>query len=206
MYFETILVTAGAGFLTIGLILSSDIVRTLRKQKLAAPWVILRLLISFFFLGYAFMAARFAGADILPRISTDTIVALVFFFGSVFVVLLTFLNRDLFLHIFGIQMSDRQAIAKFLRYSKGGSEVFGSQLTKRFSIRCDNCGKVIRYTIADIVRAHPQLERGIILEQGMGSRNFTFYLRHRCSDGFREIPVYHDSHLEYRSHKQSRLL
>ena len=206
MYFETILVTAGAGFLTIGLILSNDIVRTLKKQKLATPWIILRLLIFFFFFGYAFMAARFAGVDILTAVSNDSIVALVFFFGSVFVVLLAFLNRDLFANIFGVQMSDRQAIAKFLCYSKLDENIDESQLTKKYSIRCDNCGKVIRYSIADIVRAHPLLERGIILEQAMGGKNFTLYLRHRCRDGFREIPVFHDCRLEYRSQKSSRLL
>jgi hypothetical protein len=206
MYFETILVTAGAGFLTIGLILSNDIVRTLKKQKLATPWIILRLLISFFFFGYAFMAARFAGVDILPSISNDSIVALVFFFGSVFVVILTFLNRDLFANIFGIEMSDRQAITRFVRFTKLGEGLDPNQLTKKFSIRCDNCGKVIRYSLADIVRAHPHLERGIILEQAMGGKNFTMYLRHRCRDGFREIPVFHDCRLEYRSQKPSRLL
>jgi hypothetical protein len=206
MYFETILVTAGAGFLTIGLILSNDIVRTLKKQKLATPWVILRLLISFFFFAYAFMAARFAGVDVFPSISNGSIVALVFFFGSVFVVILTFLNRDLFTNIFGVQISDRKAITRFLRFTKMGAELDATQLTKKYSIRCDNCGKVVRYSLADIVRAHPHLERGIILEQAFGGKNFTMYLRHRCKDGFREIPVFHDCRLEYRSQKPSRLL
>jgi hypothetical protein len=121
-------------------------------------------------------------------------------------VVIHLLNRDLFANIFGIQMSDRQAITKFLRFSKMGEQLDAAELTKKYSIRCDNCGKVIRYSLADIVRAHPHLERGIIFEQAMGGKNFTMYLRHRCRDGLREIPVFHDCRLEYRSQKPSRLL
>jgi hypothetical protein len=75
-----------------------------------------------------------------------------------------------------------------------------------YSVKCDICNQVVKYSIPDIVRAHPRLERGVIVEKAMGGVNYRFFVRHYCQKQYREIPVRHDSNFEFRSHGPSRLV
>jgi hypothetical protein len=204
--FEAGLVFFGAVILTFGLYYSRKTIRILRKQKLSRPWVILSLLIAFFFLGYAFTGLRLLNIEILPFISNETIVAYVFFFGAIFVLILTYLNLNLFTDIFGIELTDREALERFSKYANLPAQFENEILLRKYSIQCDACNQMVAYSIPDIVRSHPRLKRDVIIEEGMGSKNYIFYLRHRCKDDLREISVLHDHQLAYRTHRPSRLV
>ena len=75
---------------------------------------------------------------------------------------------------------------------------------KEYAVACEICGGDVEYSIPDLVRAHPRIERGVVVDRAMGGVNYRFYVRHYCGKELREIPVRHDSQFEYRSHRPSR--
>lgn len=206
MDFNTILVIIGAFILLIGLMFSFRIVSTLKEQNLSVAWTILTVLIVFFLIGFVLFAMQTMGLGLLANIPVESIAAWVFFFGSIFVLILTILNNRLFDDIFGIRLTDKEALKKFAKFIDLHAFFVQSKLHPKYSVTCDTCQKIVNYSIPDIVRSHPNLERGVKIEEAMGTTNYTFFVRHRCEDSMREIPVTHDENFEYRSKRTSRVL
>jgi hypothetical protein len=201
---NALIVIVGAVILSIGLVFAFRIITILRKYKLAQPWVWLSLLISFFFLGYVLTALRFMNIDLMPSVTLEGLVTAIFFFGAVFVLILAVLNRNLFANIFGVGLSDSKAMKTFAAHVELPVRQVIHLIKKDFSATCDVCQKPVKYSIPDIVRAHPRLDRGVIVEKAMGGVNYRFFVRHFCGKEYREIPVRHDSQFEFRSQGPSR--
>jgi hypothetical protein len=199
-------VILGAAILLVGLFFTLKIIAILRNFNLARPWIVLFSLISFFLFGYIFTALRFLDINLLPGVSLENLVTAIFFFGAVFVLILAILNRRLFASIFGMDLSDSKAIQIFSEFIKTPSRKIAVMIKPEYSVKCDICNQVVKYSIPDIVRAHPRLERGVIVEKAMGGVNYRFFVRHYCQKQYREIPVRHDSNFEFRSHGPSRLV
>ena len=206
MSFESTLVIAGALILSVGLYYSLKIVSILRRQNMAVPWIVLTVMVAFFLIAFILYSLQTLGVDSLDFISAESIAAWVFFFGSIFVLLLTVLNSRLFVDIFGIRLSEKKALLKFAKHVNLHPFFLQSRINPEYSITCDVCNKKVKYSIVDIVRSHPNLERGVKIEEAMGTTNYTFFLRHRCGGILREIPVTHDEKFEYRSKRASRIL
>jgi hypothetical protein len=204
--FNAIIVIAGAGILSIGLVYGLSIIKILANFNLARPWIMLVTLISFFFFGYVFTALRFLNINLLPGLSLENLITAIFFFGAVFVLVLAILNRNLLANIFGVGLSDSKAIKLFSEYINLPAQEVISRVKPEYYVTCDTCHKSVKYTIPDIVRAHPRLERGVIVDRGMGGVSYHFFIRHYCENEYREIPVRHDNQFEYRSHGPSRLV
>lgn len=203
---NAIVVIIGAGILTIGLGFAFSIIKILRKHNKARSWILLTVLIGFFLLGYVFTALRFLGINLLPNFSLENLTTAIFLFGAIFVLALAILNRNLLANIFGIGLSDAKALDLFARFVNLPTRQINSLVKPTYSTSCDICHQAVQYSIADIVRAHPRLERGIIVEKAMGGVNYRFYVRHFCGKEQREIPVRHDSLFEYRSQGPSRIV
>jgi hypothetical protein len=92
----------------------------------------------------------------------------------------------------GLKISDDVAIEKFIQYAGLPSNIDRSKLEKKHSIICMQCNQKIDYSIADIIRSHPNLKTGITILNRMGNRFYTFYFRHQCGPNVVEIPVQHD--------------
>jgi len=206
MSFESALVIAGAIILSVGLYYSFQIISILRRQNMAVAWMVLTAMIFFFLVAFVLYALQTLGFNTLATIPLESITAFVFFFGSIFVLILTVLNSRLFVDLFGIRLSDKEAILKFAKHVDIHPFFLQSRMSPEYSITCDACGKNVKYSIPDIVRSHPNLERGVKIEEAMGTINYTFFLRHRCEGSLREIPVTHDEKFEYRSKRASRIL
>ncbi|TFG49633.1 MAG: hypothetical protein E4H33_01865 [Anaerolineales bacterium] len=73
-----------------------------------------------------------------------------------------------------------------------------------YSITYDICGGDVHYSVPDLVRTHPRIDRSVVVDRAMGGTNYRFYVRHYCEKELREIPVRHDSQFEYRSIRPSR--
>jgi hypothetical protein len=200
------IVILGAAILIVGLFYTLKIITILRNFNLARPWIVLFSLIAFFLFGYIFTALKFLGINLLTGVSLENLVTAIFFFGAVFVLILAFLNRNLFASIFGMDLSDSKAILLFSEHVKIPAREIIAKTKPEYSVKCDICNKAVKYSIPDIVRAHPRLERGVIVEKAMGGINYRFFIRHYCNKEFREIPVRHDSNFEFRSHGPSRLV
>jgi len=203
---NAIIVICGAGILTVGLFYTLKIIAILRNFKLARPWILLFLLISFFLFGYIFTALKFLNIVLLPDVTLESLVTAIFFFGAVFVLILAFLNRNLFASIFGMGLSDSKAFQLFSDFIKIPAKKIMAMSKPEYSVTCDVCNQPVKYSIPDIVRAHPRLERGVIVEKAMGGVNYRFFVRHYCKKEYREIPVRHDNNFEFRSHGPSRLV
>lgn len=206
IYQNAIVVILGAVILMVGLFYTLKIISILKNFNLARPWILLFSLISFFLFGYIFTALRFLNINLFPGLSLEDLVTAIFFFGAVFVLILAFLNRNLFSSIFGMGLSDSKAILLFSEHVKIPAREIISKTKPEYSVTCDNCNQAVKYSIPDIVRAHPRLERGVIVEKAMGGINYRFFVRHYCNKEYREIPVRHDSNFEFRSHGPSRLV
>jgi hypothetical protein len=111
-----------------------------------------------------------------------------------------------FRQLFGTRISDKKAIIKFLRFAKLPTKVGGILINKKYQAGCDKCKKQVNYSIADVVRSHPDIKRGIYIEHGLGEVNYNLYVRHQCDREIREIPVQHDAKMDYRNQKPSRLV
>jgi hypothetical protein len=206
MTIESALVLAGALILLVGFYYALRVVSILRKQNMAVPWIVLTVMIVFFLIAFVLYSLYSLGLISLEFISIESIIAWVFFFGSIFVLILTWLNSRLFVDIFGIRLSDKDALLKFAKYVDIHPFFLQSRINPEYSVTCDSCNKQVKYSIQDIVRSHPNLERGVKIEKAMGTTNYTFFLRHRCDGTLREIPVIHDEKFEYRSKRSSRVL
>jgi hypothetical protein len=181
---NAIIVIIGAGILSIGLIYALSIIKILRNFNLARPWIMLSLLISFFFFGYVFTALRFLNINLMPGLSLESLVTAIFFFGAVFVMVLAILNRNLFVNIFGIGLSDAKAIKLFSEYIGIPADQVLSVIKPEYSVTCDVCQQPVKYSIPDIVRAHPRLDRGIIIDKAMGGVSYRFFIRHYCENQY----------------------
>ena len=203
---NAIIVIIGAGILSIGLIYAFSIIKILKTFNLARPWILLSTLIAFFFFGYVFTALRFLNINLLPGVSLEGLTTAIFFFGAVFVLVLAVLNRNLLANIFGIGLSDSKALQLFSKFINVPVRQVASLIKPEYSVTCDICHLPVKYSIPAIVRAHPRLERGVIVDKAMGGVSYRFFIRHYCGKEYREIPVRHDNQFEYRSQGPSRLV
>ena len=116
------------------------------------------------------------------------------------------LNADRYYTIqTGLPMSDEEAHQLFLDFTSQSGDGFDS-FEQEYSVRCDRCKTVIPYRLADVVRSFPDLKKGIFMEQRMGSKFYTFYIRHRCGGDIVEIPVQHDDKLAFRNRRSLRVV
>jgi len=114
-------------------------------------------------------------------------------------------NQRLFTVDAGQNISEKEAIKRFIRYVGNRPEFNLQMFLKRHAVRCDNCMEMVNYSIVNIIRTFSQLNRGIIVEEKMGSRVYRVYIRHSCKNKeIWEIPVQLDDHLEYRSQRPAR--
>jgi len=204
LFQNAVIVIIGAVILIVGLIYAINIVRILNRYNRARPWILIVFLIAFFLLGYVYVALQFLNMNMLPSVTLEALVTAIFFFGAIFVLLIAYLNRNLFANIFGVGVSDSRAIHMLSDYLNMPVRQIYSLIKPKYTVTCDHCNQQVDYSIPDIVRAHPRMERGIIVENAMGGVNYRFFVHHYCGKELREIPVRHDSKFEYRSHGPSR--
>lgn len=201
---NALIVILGAVIMIAGLVFSIRIVVMLRKYELSRPWIMLSVMISFFLLGYVFIAARFLRMDMMPVIPLEALMSAIFFFGAVFVTILAVLNFNLFGDIFGKGIDDTNAFRIFADHVGMPPRKVMAMTRKDYAVACEICGGEVHYSVPEIVRTHPRIDRGVVVERAMGGTNYRFYVRHYCGKELREIPVRHDSEFEYRSHRPSR--
>lgn len=201
---NALIVSAGAAILIAGLIYALRIVILLRKFGLARPWIMLSVMIGFFFLGYIFIALLFLDIAMIPAITMEGLVTAIFFLGAIFVTVLVVLNHNLFGDIFGKGIDDTKAFRIFAEHVGMPPRKVMAMTRPEYSVGCDICGGAVKYSIPELVRSHPRIERGVVVDRAMGGTNYRFYVRHYCDKELREIPVRHDSQFEYRSHRPSR--
>jgi len=201
---NAIIVIAGAVILAAGLIYTFRIVVLLKNYGLARPWIFLSAMIGFFFLGYIFIALLFLDIAMVPAITLEGLVTAIFFFGAVFVTILAILNHNLFGGIFGKGIDDTKAFRIFAEHVGMPARKVMAMTRPEYSVACEICGGNVKYSIPELVRTHPRIDRGVVVDQAMGGTNYRFYVRHYCDKELREIPVRHDSQFEYRSHRPSR--
>lgn len=194
----------GAVILIAGLVYAFRIVFLLKDFGLARPWIFLSAMIGFFLLGYIFIALLFLDIAMVPAITLEGLVTAIFFFGAVFVTVLAVLNHNLFGDIFGKGIDDSKAFRIFAEHVGMPTRKVMAMTRDEYSVTCEICGGNVDYSIPDLVRAHPRLERGVVVDSAMGGVNYRFYVRHYCGKELREIPVRHDSQFQYRSHRPSR--
>jgi hypothetical protein len=121
-------------------------------------------------------------------------------------ILLTLHNQHAFTVASGIKLTDEEAIKRFIQFTGLISIKDPKVLINRNTVICDRCGSSVEYSIADVVRSHPQLNRGVEVTSKMGTRSYILYVRHTCGTDIREIPVYHDGELNLRALRPSRLV
>ena len=119
--------------------------------------------------------------------------------------LLELQNQRLYTVDSGQHISDKEAITRFIRYVGNQPQFNLDMFLKKSAVRCDHCMQMVNYSIVDIIRTFSQLNRGIIVEEKMGSRVYRLYVRHSCKNNeIWEIPVQLDEHLAYRSQRPAR--
>ncbi|GAP20752.1 hypothetical protein [Leptolinea tardivitalis] len=121
-------------------------------------------------------------------------------------ILLTMHNQHVFTVSNGIHLTDEEAIRRFVKFTKITGLTNPAVLINRNSINCDCCGQRVDYTIADVVRSHPQLNRGVEITSKMGNKSYVLYVRHTCGKEIREIPVLYDHELQLRALRPSRVV
>ena len=198
------IVIAGSIILLVGLYFVFRNISILRVYGLARPWIIISVLVSFFFFGYVFVSLLFFDIAMVPSITLEGLVTAIFFFGAIFVLTLAVLNKNLLADIFGQGIDDNKAYAIFSDHIGMPARKVMAMTKDEYSIACEICGGDVEYSIPDLVRAHPRIERGVVVDRAMGGVNYRFYVRHYCGKELREIPVRHDSQFQYRSHRPSR--
>jgi len=198
------IVIAGSVILLVGLYFVFRNITILRVYGLARPWIIISVLVSFFFFGYVFVALMFFDVAIVPSITLEGLVTAIFFFGAIFVLTLAVLNKNLLADIFGQGIDDSKAYSIFSEHIGMPARKVMAMTKDEYLVACEICGGDVQYSIPDLVRAHPRIERGVMVDRAMGGVNYRFYVRHYCGKELREIPVRHDNQFEYRSHRPSR--
>jgi hypothetical protein len=119
--------------------------------------------------------------------------------------LLELQNQRLFTVNAGQNISEKEAIKRFLRHVGNRPEFNLDMFLKHQAVRCDSCMEMVNFSIVDVIRTFSQLNRGIIVEEKMGTRVYRLFIRHSCKNNeIWEIPVQLDEHLEYRSQRPAR--
>jgi hypothetical protein len=198
------IVIAGSVILLVGLYFVFKNIAILRVYGLARPWIIISVLVSFFFFGYIFVALLFFDIAMVPNITLEGLVTAIFFFGAIFVLTLAVLNKNLLADIFGQGIDDNKAYAIFSEHIGMPARKVMAMTKDEYTVACEICEGDVQYSIPDLVRAHPRIDRGVVVDRAMGGVNYRFYIRHYCGKELREIPVRHDSQFQYRSHRPSR--
>lgn len=121
-------------------------------------------------------------------------------------ILLTLHKQNIFTIASGIKLTDEEAVKRFVRFTGIIRLENPRILITRQNIKCDTCGEKIEYSIPDVVRSHPQINKGVEVSERMGNKTFVLYVRHRCGNDIREIPVFLDNDLNIRALRPSRLV
>ncbi len=194
---------AGMLGLIVGLILTLRTVSVLRPLNLHRRYWVLVGFIGAFLMGYIMNIMLILGVLVLP-ISSELLVALVFFGGAFYVVLVSIISLHLWEGVVGKRISFDDALKLFKEHT-GLSPPMGKFVSSRYAVKCNICNEKTSFSLAGVVSSHADnLERGVELQSGMGSRMIVVYPRHVCIDGLVEIPVKLDEAFEYRSHGNSR--
>ncbi|MBW8011704.1 MAG: hypothetical protein FVQ83_10765 [Chloroflexi bacterium] len=206
MLFETLIIGVGIGLLIATLFLASFMLMNIKIERAVEGWVLVQAILVFVMLGFGIILIYLLGYPIIPLVTLETITAFTLLLSTFLIVSLYIVLWIVFRQLFGLRISDKNAIIKFLRFAKLPNKAGGIIIKKKFQASCDKCKNKVNYTIADVVRSHPDIKRGIYIEHGLGEINYNFYVRHQCEREIREIPVQHDAKLEYRNQKPSRLV
>jgi hypothetical protein len=198
----------GIGFLLISVSRSQQIVELLQNNIYpTGAWNVILLMLVGFALGYATLVFQVFGFITLP-ISTEMVVAFVYFFGAIFTVFTTGAVKQNLTGILGKIMSDDEAKIHFNNFagiSENGSNTI--DLSKVYSIVCEHCTNHVNYKVTDIVKSNAvALDRGISVEDIFGTKSYILRPSHRCLEGRRETTVVHDKNLEIRSIEGSRII
>ncbi|MDH3942789.1 MAG: hypothetical protein OEV06_01670 [Anaerolineae bacterium] len=206
MLIELVVVILALQIAGISLFASLWILRSIKGTYVRELWVGVQMVLLLVVIGMAIILLDFLQFDIESIIPRDLLTSIIIILISFYAAVSTYMNAKIFKAIFGTGMSDQKALNKFLRFAQLPASAANVLMDKTFDMQCDTCGKEVEYSIPDVVRAHPDIERGIEIEDGLGERNFTLYVRHDCEDDFREIPVQHDKNMVPRSQKESRVV
>ncbi|MHA1906934.1 MAG: hypothetical protein ACW98Y_06545 [Candidatus Thorarchaeota archaeon] len=189
--------------LIVGLILTLRTVGVLRPLNLHGRYWILVGFIGAFLMGYVMNIMILLGWIVLP-ISTELLVALVFFGGAFYVILVSYISLRLWEGVVGKRLSYNEAHELFKDHT-GIEPPMGTFVSSKYAVKCNICNESVSFSLAGVVSSHAEsLERGVEIQSGMGSKMIVVYPRHVCSDGLREIPVKMDESFEYRSHGTAR--
>lgn len=167
-------------------------------------WLGVQILIVFFAIAYAVHGVTLGDFIELP-IDLTTLVTLVYFFGSIFVIVTLLATNNMIVAILGSKISDRDAIDIFR--DRMGIEEEIAHLNDQFVVNCSFCAKIVKYSVADVVRSHVNiLDRGVSVVNTFGVRSFILRPSHKCKDGRREMTIIHDDALAFRAVDNSRLI
>jgi len=194
----------GGFILAVSLSVSLWLVRSIKGDSVMERWVILQVVLFVIGIFYGLFLLEFLNFGITAFISIELLASLTLMLVSIYVAGASYLTWKTLRGIYGTDMSDKRAMNKFLRFANLSASAGDILMNKSFDLNCEVCEKQIEYTIQDVVRSHPDLERGIEIEDGLGETNFTFYVRHDCTDHYRETPIQHDHNMVPRSQKDSR--
>ena len=205
MLLELVLTMAGILILltsTLLLLLTLRIIRANTYSTL--KWNLVLLLLLFFIIGYIYNLLTLLN-DKLVLIAPLTMVAMVYFFGSIFTLITMYSIRTFTREVLGDYMNDEKALELFIQHT--GVDPTLPALKQKFRVTCDKCQQSITYTFASIVKQHhTALEKGVQTVEVFGTTSYYLIPIHKCIDGRRGIPVVHDHNLELRSVEPSKLL
>lgn len=204
MIFPIIVLLLAGLILGSSLIVSLWLVRSIKGDSVTEKWLMLQVLLFIAAIFYGIILLDFLQFGIDAIISIELLASLTMFLMSLYVAGATYLSWRTLRGIYGNDISNKAAINKFIRYANLSADSVEILKDKSFDMKCEVCEEKIEYTIADVVRSHPELERGIEIEDGLGELNFTLYVRHDCNDHYRETPIQHDHNMVPRSQKESR--
>lgn len=206
MILELIIVLLAGMVLAASLLISLWLVRSIKSDDVVEKWVILQVVLFVIGVFYVVILLIFLQFDIEAFISFELVASLTLLLTSIYVGGASYLFWKAMRGMYGTDISDKVAINRFLRFANLPASAAQPLLDKEFDLKCEVCNKTIEYSIADVVRSHPDLDSGVEIEDGLGETNFTFFVRHECDRDYREIPVMHDHNMVPRSQKESRSL
>ena len=185
----------------------SYVMRLLGKRAYSnRRWIFVQVMLVFFVIGYIINAIEMSGLyDIIPLANDLLMVSAVYFFGAIFTLVTIIAIRNMLGDMLGKQIPDNEAIEIFLKVTLPENVL--THLNDTFVIKCDECERVLTYTVPDVVRDHGfTLERGIQVEEVFGTVSYKLRPVHKCNDGRRGICVVHDDTLAVRNIEESRLI
>ena len=201
---NVIFVFLGGFILGVSLLISLWLVRSIKADSVKEKWVILQVILFVIGIFYGLFLLEFLNFGITDFITIELLASLTLVLMSIYISGASYLTWKTLRGIYGTDMSDKRSMNKFLRFANLPASAADILMDKSFDLNCEVCKKQIEYTIQDVVRSHPDLNRGIEIEDGLGETNFTFYVRHDCTDHYRETPVQHDQNMVPRAQKYSR--